>query len=442
MSTPLPQTSPAETARRGQLRPGSNVRPRRPARRVRRRNGLGANLGSALEALSVNRLRSLLTALGVIVGVAAVIGAVTLTQGTSASINSRFTGLGTNTITVSPGSTQSFGARGAAGTSQSLTVADADAVSSLGHVSNASPVLSVNGQIVYGDQNWNTSVQGVYANFQSIGSWQLSEGSWFSDADESSGNPVAVLGQTTSDNLFATSAADPVGQTILINSQAFQVVGVLKSKGATFGRNQDDIVYTPYSATQARLNNSQYVSQIQVQVDDANNVNSVMTAITSLLEQRHQIPSGGTDDFTTRSASQLVQSAQQSSQTLTFLLVGIAAISLIVGGIGIMNIMLVSVTERTREIGIRMAIGARRRDIRNQFLIEALTLSVLGGVIGILVGLGLGLGLTQRFSVPFTLNPLPILLAFGVAALIGVGFGFYPAVRAARLDPIEALRSE
>ena len=442
MSAPLPQMSPARPASGALTRPEGAIQRRRAALPARRRNSLGANLGSALEALSVNRLRSLLTALGVIVGVAAVIGAVTLTQGTSASINSRFTGLGTNTITISPGATQSFGARGAAGTSQSLTLADSDAVASLAHVANVSPVLSVNGQIVYGDQNWNTSVQGTYANYQSIGSWQLSEGAWFSDADESSGNPVAVLGQTTSDNLFATSAADPVGQTILINSQAFQVVGVLKSKGATFGRNQDDIVYVPFAAAQARLSNSQYVSQIQVQVDDANNVNGVIAAITSLLEQRHQIPAGGTDDFTARSASQLVQTAQQSSQTLTFLLVGIAAISLIVGGIGIMNIMLVSVTERTREIGIRMAIGARRRDIRDQFLIEALTLSVLGGVIGILVGLGLGLGLTRRFSVPFTLNPLPILLAFGVAAVIGVGFGFYPAVRAARLDPIEALRTE
>jgi putative ABC transport system permease protein len=434
--------SPARPASGALTGPGAAIQRRQTALPARRRNSLGANLGSALEALSVNRLRSLLTALGVIVGVAAVIGAVTLTQGTSASINSRFTGLGTNTITISPGATQTFGARGAAGTSQSLSVADADAVGALAHVANVSPVLSVNGQIVYGDQNWNTSVQGTYANYQSIGSWQLSEGAWFSDADESSGNPVVVLGQTTSDNLFATSAADPVGQTILINSQAFQVVGVLKSKGATFGRNQDDLVYVPFAAAQARLNNSQYVNQIQVQVDDANNVDGVITAITSLLEQRHQIPAGGTDDFTARSASQLVQTAQQSSQTLTFLLVGIAAISLIVGGIGIMNIMLVSVTERTREIGIRMAIGARRRDIRDQFLIEALTLSVLGGVIGILVGLGLGLGLTRRFSVPFTLNPLPILLAFGVAAVIGVGFGFYPAVRAARLDPIEALRAE
>jgi putative ABC transport system permease protein len=190
------------------------------------------------------------------------------------------------------------------------------------------------------------------------------------------------------------------------------------------------------------LNGSQHVSQIQAQVDSADNVNGAITAVTALLEQRHNIPSGGTDDFTVRSSNQLVATAQNFSQTLTLLLVGIAAISLIVGGIGIMNIMLVSVTERTREIGIRMAIGARRRDIRDQFLIEALTLSALGGALGIIVGLVLGYALTHSFKVAFTINPGPILLAFGVAAIVGVIFGFYPAVRASRLDPIEALRTE
>jgi putative ABC transport system permease protein len=418
-----------------------------PARRKQpphRRNGLGANVGSAIEALYANRLRSLLTALGVIVGVAAVIGAVTLTGGTSASINSRFSNLGTNTLTITSGATQTFGARGAAGSAQTLTVGDATAVAGLAHVSSASPIISVNGQLIYGDQNWSTSIQGVYPSYQSIGNWQLSEGSWFSNSDESAGNPVAVLGQSTENQLFATSAADPVGQTIFINGQAFTVSGVLQAKGtgSTFGRNQDDIVYVPFSAAQTRLSNSQYVSQIQVQADNSNDVTPVQTALTSLLEQRHNIPSGGTDDFTVRSSNQLVSTAQSFSTTLTLLLVGIAAISLIVGGIGIMNIMLVSVTERTREIGIRMAIGARRRDIRDQFLIEALTLSIVGGVLGILVGLALGYGLTSRFGVPFTLNPAPILLAFGVSAIIGVAFGFYPAVRASRLDPIEALRTE
>ncbi|WIG60697.1 MAG: ABC-type antimicrobial peptide transport system, permease component [Ktedonobacterales bacterium] len=408
-----------------------------------RRNTLNANFASALEALWANRLRSLLTALGVIVGVAAVIGAVTLTQGTSALINSRITGLGTNTLTISPGATQSGGAFSAAGTRQSLKQSDADAMSGVAHVQNVSPVISVQAQIVYADQNTNTRVQGVYPNYQSIGTWTMSEGSWFSDADESSGNAVAVLGQTTVDNLFATSTADPVGQTILINSQAFQVVGVLKAKGTTGFQNQDDVIYVPFNAAQARLDNIQYVSQIAVQVDDANNVNSTQAAITTLLEQRHNLPTDGSaDDFTVRSSNQLVQTAQTFTQTLTFLLVGVAAISLLVGGIGIMNIMLVSVTERTREIGIRMAIGARRRDIRNQFLIEALTLSTSGGAIGIIIGLALGLALTIGFSLPFAPSIVSIVLAFAVASGIGVAFGLYPAVRASRLDPIVALRTE
>ncbi len=407
-----------------------------------RRGSIGANVTSAWEALSANRMRSLLTALGVIVGVGAVIGAVTLTQGTSASINARFSGLGTNTLTITSGAVQSFGARSAAGSGQSLTVADVSAISSVPHVVAVSPVLAINGQLVYGSQNWNTAVQGVYPGYQSIGNWTLSEGTWFSDAQEADGAATAVLGQTTVDNLFATSATDPIGQTILINGQAFQIGGVLQAKGATFGRNQDDVVYVPFSAAQARLKSTTYVSQIQVQVDGANSVNGAQTAITTVLEQQHKIPSGGQDDFTVRSPTQFVQTAQSFAQTLAFLLVGIAAISLVVGGIGIMNIMLVSVTERTREIGVRMAIGARRADIRNQFLIEALTLSAVGGALGILVGLALGYGLTHSFGVPFTLNPLPILLAVAVAAGIGVAFGFYPAVRAARLDPIEALRTE
>jgi putative ABC transport system permease protein len=407
-----------------------------------RRNALAANFSSAVEALWANRLRSLLTALGVIVGVAAVIGAVTLTQGTSALINSRITGLGTNVLSITPGAAQSGGAFGAAGSRRSLTVADATAVAGVTHVSSVSPILSTTAQIVYDAQNWNTRAMGVYPSYQSIGNWQLAQGSWFTAADESGSNPVAVLGQTTYQNLFAVSTAAPIGQTILINGQAFQVVGVLQAKGTTAGANQDDVVFVPFSAAQERLDNSQYVSQIAAQVDNANNVASTETAITALLEQRHNIPAGGTDDFTVRSSDQLVATAQSFASTLTVLLVGIAAISLIVGGIGIMNIMLVSVTERTREIGIRMAIGARRRDIRNQFLIEAIALSAAGGLIGIAVGLTAGFLLTTRFGLPFAFSPLPMALAVGVSAAIGVAFGLYPAIRASHLDPIVALRAE
>lgn len=406
------------------------------------RNTAGANLRSAFEALWANRLRSLLTALGVIVGVAAVIGAVTLTESTSAVINSRIAGLGTNTLIITPGAAQSGGVFSAAGSRRTLTVADANAVGTVAHVTAVSPVITSTAQVIYSGQNWSTRALGVYPSYQQIGNWQLAQGAWFSSAAESSGLAQAVLGQTVEQNLFAASAVNPIGQSILINGQAFTVVGVLQAKGTSVGGNQDDIVYVPFSAAQTRLNNTQYVSQITAQVDNANNIATAEQEITTVLSERHNLAPGATADFTVRSSDQLVQTAQTFTQTLTFLLVGIAAISLIVGGIGIMNIMLVSVTERTREIGIRMAIGARRRDVRDQFLIEALTLSVAGGLIGILVGLGVGLGLVKSFGLPIALNPLPILLAFGVSAGIGVIFGLYPAVRASRLDPIVALRTE
>ncbi|HEU5437670.1 MAG TPA: ABC transporter permease [Ktedonobacterales bacterium] len=437
--TPLQPDAPGEVVTDAAARANGRVR---TVHAHQRRGTLRANLSSAVEALWANRLRSLLTALGVIVGVAAVIGAVTLTAGTSALINSRVAGLGTNTLTIAPGAAQTGGAFGAAGSRQSLTQADADALASVPHITSISPVLGVTAQVVFGGQNWNTRALGVYPGYQAIGNWTLAEGAWFSDADQSGGNAVAVLGDTTYQQLFLATAVNPIGQTILVNGQAFQVVGVLKAKGIAGFQNQDDVVYVPFAAAQARLNNAQFVSQIAVQVDDASNVNATQAAVTSLLEQRHNIAPGGSDDFSVRSSNQLVQTAQTFSQTLTVLLVGVAAISLIVGGIGIMNIMLVSVTERTREIGIRMAIGARRRDIRNQFLIEALALSVAGGAIGIALGLLLGLLVTNGAGLPLVVSPLPILLAFGVSAGIGVVFGLYPAARASRLDPIVALRSE
>jgi putative ABC transport system permease protein len=447
MKDAMSETTSESLAPASLAQSGLGVAARGKARRAkivthRRRASLGASFSSALEALLANSLRSLLTILGVIVGVGAVIVAVTLTQGASAAINSRLTGLGTNLLTINGGFTNTSGARGAVGSAQTLTQADADAIASVSHVANVSPIILHSSQVIYGGQNWSTRIQGVYPNFQTIDSWTMDQGAWFTDADESSTNPVAVLGATVSENLFPTGSADAIGQTVLINSQAFRVIGVLQAKGAVGAANQDDVVYVPFSAAQQRLSNSQFVGQIQVQVDSADNVNDTQTAITTLLEQRHNIPSGGTDDFLIRSSNQLVATAQSQEQTLTFLLVGIAAISLLVGGIGIMNIMLVSVTERTREIGIRMAIGARRRDVRDQFLIEALTLSVAGGLIGIAIGLIGGYVMTRNYALPFTVSPLSILLAAGVSALIGVGFGFYPAVRASRLDPIVALRSE
>ncbi len=432
-----PKRQPSNAARDGA---GSSQTTRRQPKR--RGLMLGSSVGSALDALWANRLRSLLTILGVIVGVAAVIAVVTLTQGTSAVLNARVASLGTNILTITSGSTTTGGVRGGGGTQQSLTQANADAIAGVAHIKYVSPVQGATAQVIAGSQNWNTRVEGVYPNFQYIGNWSLAEGAWYSDAAETSGQPVAVIGQTVAQNLFTSVGADALGQTMTINGQSYQVVGVLQTKGTAGFSNQDDVVFVPFTAAQERLNNSQYVGQIEAQVDDSSQVTATQQAVTTLLEQRHNIPTGGTDDFTVRSSTQFLQTAQQTEQTLSVLLIGIAAISLIVGGIGIMNIMLVSVTERTREIGIRMAVGARRSDIRNQFLIEAVTLSALGGLFGVIIGLVGGLMLTRSFGLPFALSLGAIALAVGVSMLIGIVFGFYPAIRASRLDPIVALRVE
>ena len=403
---------------------------------------VGANFRTALKALRANQLRSFLTTLGVIIGVAAVIAIVTLTQGVSVTLNQRLAGLGTNVLVIQSGSASRNGAFQGEGTAQTLTMSDVQALTPIPHVANISPVISVGAQVIYGNRNWNTQVQGVSPSYQSLQNWQLARGAWFSTGDQLGAAPVAVIGQTVVDNLFTPAGIDPIGQTVRINNQLFRVVGTLQSKGSSGFGNADDVIFVPSTAAQDRLKNSLYVDQIQIQVDSSTNVAQVQQNVTTTLEKQHHIAAGATDDFRVLNANQLLQTAQQTTTLLTALLVGIAAISLTVGGIGIMNIMLVSVTERIREIGIRMAVGARRSDIRNQFLIEAVVLSVIGGVIGILIGLLAGLGISAALGLPLVVSPLAILIAFGVAAIIGIGFGLYPAVRAARLDPIVALRTE
>jgi putative ABC transport system permease protein len=401
---------------------------------------ISANFVIALEALWSNKLRSLLTGLGIFIGVAAVIAALTLTQGAGAFITSNIASLGLNVITVVPGASTSRGTFSGVGTTQSLTPQDAIEIQKIQHVTAVSPVVSSNAQVVFGKQNWNTRVQGVNTAFQDIQGWQMADGVWFSEADESGGQPVALLGQTVAHNLFDATGTEPVGQTIRIRNQEFHVIGVLQAKGGGF--NADDIVFVPFNTALTRLKNTTYIDQIVVQVDSSENVSQVQQDIKTKLERRHQIPSGGLDDFTAISSTQLLQTAQQFTQILTFLLVGIAGISLTVGGIGIMNIMIVSVTERTREIGIRMSIGARRSDIRNQFLIEALVLSLFGGVVGMLIGFLLGLLITRATGLPFVITVVSLLLPFMICSIIGIVFGLYPAIRASRLDPIDALRTE
>lgn len=422
---------------------------------------LGPSAQSAFESLRANQTRSLLTMLGVIVGVAAVLVAVTLTQGASTAVTARVSTLGSNSLFINPGTGNAKGGSGRTGgislggggggaagavntgaSTQSLTQGDADAIAKVAHVSLVTPILASKAQVVIGPANTNTTVSGVYPTEQQIGSWTVAQGSWFSATDERAAQPVAVIGATVSADLFAGSAASPIGKTIFINGQPFRVIGVLQTKGALGAANQDDAIYIPFSTMTARLNNSAYVNSIIAQVDNASNVSGAQTAIQTLLEQRHHIKTGQADDFRISSSNQIAATVQQNISTLTLLLVGIAAISLIVGGIGIMNIMLVSVTERTREIGVRMALGARRSDIRNQFLIEAVALSVVGGALGIVIGLLGGYIFTTLVGLPFSIAYSWVALAFSVAAVVGVVFGLYPAAQAARLDPIVALRTE
>src|SRR5207249_7169661 len=325
---------------------------------------------------------------------------------------------------------------------QTLTMSDVQALTPVPHVANISPVISVGAQAIYGNRNWNTQVQGVYPSYQSLQNWQLARGTWFSTGDQLGAAPVAVIGQTVVDNLFTPAGIDPIGQTVRINNQLFRVVGTLQSKGSSGFGNADDVIFVPSTAAQDRLKNSLYVDQIQIQVDSSTNVAQVQQNVTTTLEKQHHIAAGATDDFRVLNANQLLQTAQQTTTLLTALLVGIAAISLTVGGIGIMNIMLVSVTERIREIGIRMAVGARRSDIRNQFLIEALMLCLVGGVIGLLLGLLIGWALTNGFGLPFVVTAITLALPFAVSAAIALAFGIYPAIQASRLDPIVAIRSE
>jgi putative ABC transport system permease protein len=400
---------------------------------------MGANMHIALTALWANRLRSLLTSLGIFIGVAAVIIALILTQGVSANVMNTFNSLGTNTISVSSGTSKSGGAFSAAGSTPSLTLTDATNVSKLDYVTASTPLVSQNEQVIYKNQNWNTTVQGVKPSYQQIQNWTISEGAWYSNQDEQDARSVAVIGQTVLQNLFIPTGDDPIGKTIRINNQLYRVVGVLASKGGT--GPTDDVIDIPFSTAVARLKNTGYVDQILVQVDDSSNIAQVQQEITDQLEKNHHIAKGQPDDFHLTNSNQLLQTANTLTTLLTVLLVGIASISLTVGGIGIMNIMIVSVTERTREVGIRISIGAQRQDIRHQFLMEALTLSLLGGIIGMLIGLSLGYVVAHVMGLPFVLSATTLLLPFVISACIGVIFGLYPAIRASQLDPIDALRS-
>jgi putative ABC transport system permease protein len=395
----------------------------------------------ALKAIARNKMRSALTALGIIIGVACVIAMVGVGKGSQAAIQSQINALGTNFLMVFPGVATQSGARIFTGES-TLTEDDAAAVrAECPSVAYVSPMSRSGAQVVYGNSNWGTQVQGVGVEWPFIRSWNLSQGSFFGDSEVRSTMKVVVLGSTVATSLFGDQ--NPVGATVRIKNFPFRVIGVLETKGgSTMGQDQDDTVVAPYTTVMRLIKGRNRIDMFMASAVSPDAVEQAQAEIEALLRQRHRLAPGQDTDFMIRSQQEIAQTASETSRTLSILLASAASISLLVGGIGIMNIMLVSVTERTREIGIRMAIGAKGKDILTQFLVEALTLSIAGGLIGIFLGVGASRILAWKAHWNIALPPESILIAFGFSAAIGVFFGFYPARKASRLDPIEALRYE
>jgi putative ABC transport system permease protein len=399
----------------------------------------GSIIKVALRALMRNTMRSILTALGIIIGVGAVIAMVSIGNGAKAQVEAQVASLGQNVITVFSGSMSSGGMRGGWGSSPSLTIEDAEAIErEVSGISGVSPEVRDRNQVLANGLNWNTSVNGESPDYPEIRSWKMASGAMFSDQDVRSVAKVAVIGKTVADQLFPNS--EPVGQTLRIRNIPFKILGVLDSKGFNlFGQDQDDAVLVPYTSHMKRLSRRSFISSILIQASSADVIEKVQKDITEVLTQRRK---GREPDFTVRNQVELAQTATATTQTMTLLLAAIASVSLLVGGIGIMNIMLVSVTERTREIGIRLAIGAHGSDVLMQFLIEATILSSLGGVIGILLGIGSSQLVSYLNGWPVLVSTASVVIAFVFSAAVGMFFGFYPARKAAQLDPIDALRYE
>ena len=396
----------------------------------------------ALEGLRANKLRSMLTMLGIIIGVGAVIAMVSIGMGVRDKVQTSIASLGSNLLIVSPGATSASGVRQAAGSNTSLTNQDWQAIArEVTGISAIAPSVNRQYQIVYGNKNWVTSVQGTNPDYMTVRNFVLEAGTFFSGKDLDTRTRVAVLGKTTVENLFAD--INPLGQTIRINKAPFRVIGVLEPKGQSAGgMDQDDLVLIPLTTAQERLLGITYLNSISVQAESNEAINQVQEDITALLRSRHRLTGNMPDNFTVRNLASVMAAAEETTGTITLLLGNIAAISLVVGGIGIMNIMLVSVTERTREIGIRKALGATYYNILLQFLIEAVVIGVTGGIIGIALGIGASLTISAVAGWNTVVSPLSVLLAFSFSVVIGLFFGLYPARKAALLDPIDALRYE
>jgi putative ABC transport system permease protein len=401
-----------------------------------------AMLGEAWRAMGANRLRTFLTMLGMVIGVGSVVLMMAVGKGAEESVKESINSMGSNLFIVLSGSSTSGGARSGSGNASTLTINDANAISELDGVSNVAPISMGNAQVVFGGNNWSTSIIGTTSTYLDIRGWDLEDGYVFSESDLRSSTRVALVGKTVVENIFGD--INPIGKTIRIKQNPFVVLGVLKDKGQSLdGRDQDDTIIIPLTTAQRKILGNQFagsVRQIMVQAITPEAMTGVEQGINDLLKQRHNIREGSDNDFNVRNLTAVANSAAETTRTMSLLLGAIASVSLLVGGIGIMNIMLVSVTERTREIGIRMAIGARERDILLQFLLEAIVISVIGCLIGLVLGISGAMLVNKLTQASIVISGNSVMIAFAVAASVGIFFGFYPARKAARMNPIEALR--
>jgi putative ABC transport system permease protein len=405
------------------------------------------NLSIAMQALRVNKMRSILTMLGIVIGVAAVIAMIAIGGGAQQRLQEQIASLGSNLLIVVPGSIIQSGARLGAGNAQTLTEQDARAITTeIPDVAFAAPLTRSNAQVVFGNTNWATNINGVYNDYFDVREWNLAEGRFFDQGEITRFGKVAILGKTVSSQLFGED--NPVGQVVRIRGIPFEIIGLMESKGqSSQGQDQDDVIFVPLTTGRNRLfgeprGRIARVGTIMIKAQEGSDTQEVEARITELLRQRHRIQTGMENDFQVRNLTEILKTQEAASKVMSMLLAAVASVSLLVGGIGIMNIMLVSVTERTREIGLRLAVGARGRDIMMQFLVEAMTLATLGGAIGVLLGVLISWLVAYIASWSISLNLLSIIFAVGFSAAIGIFFGYYPAKKAAKMQPIEALRYE